>query len=132
MVAGHLLQKIDFITDSRIEHANYLDKALQDIAEVTVPHREPKIKQVYHLYSVCCERRDELQQFLISNQIDAKIHYPRPMHLQPAAEYLEHKPGDFPVCERIAGTTLSLPVHEFITEDELAFIVNKIKEFYRR
>lgn len=132
VVAGHLLQKIDFITDSRIEHANYLDKALQDIAEVTVPHREPKIKQVYHLYSVCCERRDELQQFLISNQIDAKIHYPRPMHLQPAAEYLEHKPGDFPVCERIAGTTLSLPVHEFITEDELAFIVNKIKEFYRR
>lgn len=132
VVAGHLLQKIDFITDSRIAHANYLDKALQDIEEVTVPHRDAEIKQVYHLYSVCCERRDELQQFLISNQIDAKIHYPRPMHLQPAAEYLEHKVGDFPVCERIAGTTLSLPVHEFITEDELAFIVNKIKEFYRR
>lgn len=132
VVASHLLKKIDFITNSRIENANYLDKQLASVAGVIIPKRNPRVKQVYHLYSICCENRDELQRFLISNQIDAKVHYPRPMHLQPAADYLDYKKGDFPVCEKIAATTLSLPVHEFISKDDLDGIVIKIKEFYSR
>ena len=129
-VASHLLDKIDFITNARIEHAQYLDEVLSDIKEVTIPKRESHVKQVYHLYSVCCEQRDKLQRYLIERQIDAKVHYPRPMHLQPAADYLDYKEGDFPVCERVSNTTLSLPVHEFITANELAYIGETIKEFY--
>lgn len=130
VVATHLLKKLDHITESRIKHANYLDKQLSCVTGIRVPFREDFIKQVYHLYCIQCDNRDELQTFLIKNGIDAKIHYPIPMHLQPAANYLGYKKGDFPICERIAASTLSLPVHEFLSQDDLEHIVQKIKEFY--
>src|SRR3990167_4818110 len=123
VVASHLLKKIDHITDSRIKHANYFDKHLENIAEIRIPKREAYIKQVYHLYCIQCENRDALQVFLIRNGIDAKVHYPVPMHLQPAANYLGYQKGDFPMCERMANHTLSLPVHEFLTQDDLDFVI---------
>jgi dTDP-4-amino-4,6-dideoxygalactose transaminase len=50
--------------------------------------------------------------------------------LQPAAGQYGYKAGDFPVCERICRRVLSLPVHEFITEKQIRYVVEKIKEFY--
>jgi dTDP-4-amino-4,6-dideoxygalactose transaminase len=132
VVARHLLQKIDHITDSRIAHANYFDERLGAIPQVKVPRREAWIKQVYHLYIVRCERRDELQDFLVKQGIDAKVHYPIPMHLQPAAKFLGHAPGDFPACESTVQSVLSLPVHEFITRDQQDRVVDSIREFYHR
>jgi dTDP-4-amino-4,6-dideoxygalactose transaminase len=95
-----------------------------------VPKRESWVKQVYHLYIVRCERRDELQQFLVARGVDAKIHYPVPMHLQPAASFLGYKLGDFPVCEATVQSVLSLPVHEFITPEQQDRVVDLIREFF--
>ena len=131
VVADHLLDKLPHITASRQRNASYLDHYLREIPGVFVPHREPHIKAVYHLYSVQCEDRDELQSFLIENGVDAKVHYPIPMHLQPAAKNLGHRRGDFPMAERTCETTLSLPVHEFIQEPALEKMVSLIQEFYR-
>ena len=64
---------------------------------------------------------------MIRNGIDAKIHYPTPMHLQPAAKYLNYKKGDFPKAEIIAKTTISLPVHEYISNKELDKIFTVVK-----
>ena len=50
------------------------------------------------------------------------------MHLQPAAKYLNYKKGDFPISERIADTTISIPVHEFINKQHLDKMISKIKE----
>ena len=130
VVADHLLQKLPHITQSRINNANYLDRGLQLVSEITIPPRENNIKQVYHLYSICCENRDALKNYLISSGIDAKIHYPVPMHLQPAANYLKYRKNDFPVAEKIANTTLSLPVHEFITQADCDRMIALITEFY--
>ncbi len=130
VVADHLLSKLDHITESRIRHANYLDQGLKSIPEIKIPHRENNIKQVYHLYSILAENRDELKNYLIENGVDAKVHYPIPMHLQPAAHYLNYKLGDFPNAERVCSKTVSLPVHEFITQEELDYMINLIKEFY--
>ncbi|EKD55039.1 MAG: hypothetical protein ACD_60C00028G0036 [uncultured bacterium] len=130
IVAAHLLEKLNFITESRIHNANYFDSELSMISEIDIPFREQYVKQVYHLYCIQCDQRDALQAFLIKNGIDAKVHYPIPMHLQPAAAYLGYHPGDFPMCERIASRTLSLPVHEFLSLDNLSYVVSKIKEFY--
>lgn len=130
IVALHLLKKLDLITDSRINHSSYLDKELSQVSNLTIPYREKYVKQVFHLYCILCEERDELQSYLIDRGIDAKVHYPIPMHLQPAASYLGYKLGDFPICERLSNKTLSLPVHEFITQDNLDQIVDAIKEFY--
>ena len=57
------------------------------------------VSKVFHLYMITCEQRDLLQKYLISRDIDAKIHYPIPMHLQPAAKSLGYKLGDFPRTE---------------------------------
>lgn len=131
VVANHLLNKIDHITDSRISNANYLDQHLSKLKQITIPNRESNVKQVYHLYSVRCENRAELKNYLIENGVDAKVHYPIPMHMQPAAGYLGYKSGDFPVAEMVCSQTLSLPVHEFITKDDLDKMILLITEFYQ-
>jgi dTDP-4-amino-4,6-dideoxygalactose transaminase len=131
VVARHLLQKLEHITASRIARANYFDEKLRGIPQIKIPERESWIKQVYHLYIVRAERRDVLQKFLVSHGVDAKTHYPIPMHLQPAAKELGYKPGDFPACEAIVKSVISLPVHEFITDEQQNRVVALIKEFYR-
>lgn len=132
VVARHLLQKLDHITESRIANAAYFDEKLRGIPQITFPEREPYIKQVYHLYMVSCERRDELQRFLIEHGVDAKVHYPTPMHLQPASLAFGYREGDFPLCEATVRSVLSLPVHEFITREQQDRVVALIREFYER
>jgi dTDP-4-amino-4,6-dideoxygalactose transaminase len=128
--ARHLLPKINYITECRVKNAHYFDMNLAGIRQIQIPDREKDIYQVFHIYSILCEQRDSLQAYLIKNGVDAKAHYPLPMHLQPAAHYLRHKLGDFPVAENIASKTLSLPVHEFITSEQQDSVVQLIKEFY--
>jgi dTDP-3-amino-2,3,6-trideoxy-4-keto-D-glucose/dTDP-3-amino-3,4,6-trideoxy-alpha-D-glucose/dTDP-2,6-dideoxy-D-kanosamine transaminase len=130
IVANHLLPKVDHITDSRIQNAIYYDKELSKINGIKVPIRDSQIKQVFHIYVIQAKDRDELVEFLNENKIDAKIHYPIPMHLQPAAEKYGYKKGDFPKAENICNSVLSLPVHEFISEEEQKLVVLKISEFY--
>ena len=131
VVARHLLTKLDQITQSRIAHAKYFDERLGQIPQIKIPAREAAIKQVYHLYIMRCDQRDALQKYLVAHAVDAKIHYPIPMHLQPAAAYLGHQRGDFPVCERIVGEVLSLPVHEFITREQQDRVIALIESFYK-
>ena len=71
-----------------------------------------------------------MQKYLIKNNIDAKVHYPIPVHLQKAARYLKYKRGDFPIAEKLANTSLSLPVHEFIDERHVKHMANTINKFY--
>ena len=131
VVADHLLDKLDYICSRRIENSLYLDKKLRAIKEVYIPDRNSDvIRQVFHIYSINVERRDSLKIFLEKRGIDAKIHYPIPMHLQPAALELGYKMGDFPVAEKLCQSTLSLPVHEFITSEQLDQTFDAIKEFY--
>ena len=130
IVANHLLKKIDGITNSRIAHANRIDQQLIGVPQITVPDRPGHVKQVYHLYIVLAERRGELRKYLNENHVDAKIHYPIPMHLQPAAKAYGYKHGDFPVCEAICDSVISLPVHEFVTDEEIDYMASKIKDFY--
>ena len=130
IVAKHLLKKIDSITISRIKNAEYFDKKLKIINQITIPPRIKNAKQVFHIYVIKVKKRDDLLKYLIKNGIDAKIHYPIPMHLQPAAKYLKYKKGAFPNAEKICKTAISLPVHEFITKKQQDFVIKKIKNYY--
>ena len=132
IVGLNLIKKIKHITDSRILNSNFFDKELSDIPELIIPQRNIKTKQVFHIYVIRAKKRDKLKKYLNSNGIDAKIHYPIPMHLQPAAKFLKYKKGDFPITEDICKTVISLPVHEFITQPQRKFVVKKIKDFYTK
>jgi len=130
IVANHLLKKIDHITDSRIKNAAEYDLQLSKIPQITIPKRSKYVKQVYHIYVVRAERRDELIKYLNQNGVDAKVHYPIPMHLQPAAKQYGYKMGNFPVCETVCNQVISLPVHEFITNEQIDYVASKIRDFY--
>ena len=124
--------KLDNITSKRIKNAKMLDKLLSKNKNVITIKRLKYLKEVFHLYHINVKKRDALQKYLIKNNIDAKVHYPIPVHLQKAAKYLKYKKGDFPVSEEMANTSLSLPVHEFIDLRHIKHMVNSINNFYSK
>ena len=124
--------KLKKITNKRIFNAKKLDKLLGKIKQVKTVDRLSHLKEVFHLYQINVKNRDKLMKYLIKHGIDAKIHYPTPIHLQPAAKYLNYSVGDFPVAEKISKSTLSLPVHEYIKEKDLVKIAKVIKKFYEK
>ena len=130
VVANHLLLKLPNLTKKRIKNAHMLDKMLGKIKQISLPLRSKEINEVFHLYCFQAKNRDELVEFLISNGIDAKKHYPIPMHLQKAATYLGYKKGDFPIAERLADSTISLPVHEFVSPEQIEKMGNLVRSFY--
>ena len=133
VVASHLLKRINLITKKRIFNSFCLDKELSKLKSIKTKKRHHYLKEVFHLYEFRVKNkkiRTQLVNYLIKNGIDAKIHYPIPMHLQPASKIYGYKKGDFPVAESISDTTISLPVHEFLSLEQINFIIKKIKQFY--
>ena len=87
MVGNWLLPKAKKIAQKRIKNANYYDKNLSVIPEITIPPRPKNYKLVYHLYIIFAERRDALLKYCINKRIEAKVHYPKPMYLQESLKY---------------------------------------------
>jgi dTDP-4-amino-4,6-dideoxygalactose transaminase len=83
----------------------------------------------FHVFVVQTDRRDELQAHLARSGVGTAIHYPISIHLQPAAIELGHKKGDFPVTERQAQRILSLPIHQYLSDDDQVYVANAIKGF---
>jgi len=89
------------------------------------------VRHVYHLYVVQVKNRDKLQIFLSENGIGTGLHYPIPLHLTRAYAYLGYKKGDFPEAERLANEILSLPLYPELTEEQIEYVCEKIKAFYK-
>jgi dTDP-4-amino-4,6-dideoxygalactose transaminase len=83
-----------------------------------LPTEPDEVESVYHLFVVRSPRRDALRSALLAEQIECGIHYPVPLHVQPASRALGYRPGDFPESERVADSVLSLPMHPHLTEIE--------------
>lgn len=107
----------------------YLEN-LADVSEINTPKNSPNASSVYHLFAILVSKRPKLQEFLKVNGIQTGIHYPVPIHLQKMFAGLGYKKGDFPRAELFAGQTLSLPMFPFITQKEITYVCDKIKEFY--
>ena len=98
---------------------------------VTVPEDKPWELNVYHNFVITTPRRDELINHLKSAGVGSAIHYPVPIHMQPAAKNLGHKKGDFPVVERLAETMLSLPIYPELEPFEVDHVVQEVRKFFR-
>ena len=110
VIGNRLIEQVDHITQRRIDIAGRYDEAFADLdGRVAVPVRRPGVRHVYHLYVVRSTRRDELLAFLQQRGVEAKVHYPIPVHLQPAFAHLG-APGSFPEAEKGAEEILSLPM----------------------
>ncbi|MDR2410597.1 MAG: DegT/DnrJ/EryC1/StrS family aminotransferase, partial [Bacteroidales bacterium] len=82
-------------------------------------------------FCIQAENRDGLEAYLKEKEIGVSVYYPVPLHLQKCFEYLGYKKGDFPVAERLCGRVLALPMFPELTEDEVSYVCESIKGFYR-
>ena len=124
------LRSLETWTRARREHAAFYREALAGVPGVQAPDERPEEWAVYHRFVIQAERRDLLKRWLTEQGIETAIHYPVPIHLQPAASGLGYGRGSFPVTERQAGRILSLPVYPELTEPQRERVVRAIQEFY--
>jgi len=126
------LQKIDEGIALRKERADQYYSLLEGISEVKLPVIKNNNIPVFYVFSIQAERRDELNSFLQVNGIGTSVYYPVPLHMQKCFEYLGHKKGDFPVAEKLCSKALALPIFPELEEDEVSYVCEKIREFYKK
>jgi len=114
----------------RYKHALKYNELLSEVKEVVIPKIRDKAFHIFHVYEIRAQKRDELISFLKENDISVAIHYPKILPLQPAYSYLRHKAGDFPVASSYQSQILSLPMYPELSEEQINYVVQKIKQFY--
>lgn len=125
------LPHLDEANAARRRAAAAYNQLLADLP-VRTPPEAAWAEHVYHLYVIQVTDRDALGAYLNEAGIATGIHYPIPIHLQPAYAELKHKPGDFPVTEHCAGQILSLPMYPDIHQEAVEHTVNSIKAFFAK
>ncbi len=128
-VLGVKLKHLDDWNAERNRVARKYDELLEGLP-LTRPNSDPNYEQVYHLYMIETERRDELQKYLGEHKIPTIIHYPVPIHFQKAFDHLGYKAGDFPITEKLVGEILSLPIYPEMTDDMVGCVAERIKSFF--
>jgi dTDP-4-amino-4,6-dideoxygalactose transaminase len=106
-------------------------RELLDTAHVQLPPDRRAEFNTWHTFVIQVDGRDALQARLAERGVGTAIHYPTPIHLQPAARSLGYRRGDFPVAEAQAARILTLPIHQFLTDDDVAFVAAEVNGFFR-
>lgn len=123
------LERADLGLERRHEIANAYNKAFAKIAGITTPFVAKSAFHAYHLYIIQVENRIGLYNYLHENNIYAQVHYV-PLHLMPYYKKLGNKKGDFPIVEDYYEHCLSLPMFPTLTEQEQAYIIEKVLSFF--
>lgn len=97
--------------------------------EIILPYVIPEAEPVWHIFSIRCERRDELEKYLNEKEISTNKHYPIPMHLQECYKDLNISRGELPLAEKISGTQLSLPMYYGMTDEQIKYVIDCINDF---
>jgi dTDP-4-amino-4,6-dideoxygalactose transaminase len=115
------LRELERWTEARRRHADRYRELLAGIP-VATPVEAPGRRHVYHVFAIRHPERDAIAAHLAAGGIATGIHYPTPVHLQPAYARLGHRPGDFPVAERAAREVLSLPMYPELEDEQLSAV----------
>jgi dTDP-4-amino-4,6-dideoxygalactose transaminase len=119
------LRHLDEWNSMRRQHARSYAELLNG-SPLILPQQGPDEELVWHLYVVRSPQRDALKDHLESRGVITGLHYPTPIHLQPAYADAGYREGDFPVCERLAREILSLPMHAELTPETLLRVADAI------
>jgi dTDP-4-amino-4,6-dideoxygalactose transaminase len=122
------LRHLDEWTDLRRSRAARYNAAFEGLDTVRPVVEVAGRRHVYHLYVVRVKNRDSLGDALRERGIATGIHYPGPLHLQPAYEHLGHARGDFPIAERCADEIISLPMFPELTDEMVDAVTAAVKE----
>ena len=122
-VLGVKLKRLASANNARRTHARLYDKLLEPVKQVVAPREAKDRVHVYHVYAVRVQNRDQVMKRLADRGIGCGVHYPIPVHLQPAYQSLGHKIGDFPITEKCANEFLSLPMFPELTAAQAEQVV---------
>jgi len=133
--AAVLRAKLPYLDEwcrARAKHAEAYAERLRRLEQVAVPlfDTADDLSHVFHLYVIRASRRDELMRHLAARGIVCGIHYPTPIHMQPAFSDLGYREGDFPVTEKAAREILSLPMFAELRDDQIDYVCSEIEAFY--
>ena len=121
----NLKKTIDIRRRNATIYANHLNRN-----NVFFKDETEKEFNTYHTFVVQVNNRNELKKFLLKRGISTSIHYPVPIHLQPASKYLNYKKGDFAITEKQSKKILTLPVNENLSAIQIKYICSTINKFY--
>jgi aminotransferase EvaB len=125
------LAEFEDVVARRNEIASHLDAAVESLdGRVRIPRRRPDVRHSFVIYAIMTEQRDELLAHLRAHGVDARIHYPIPMHLTRAGRKLGHEEGDLPVSEAYARQTITLPAHQYLTDEQVAHVIATVRSFF--
>lgn len=135
-VLGVKLKHLDKWTEGRRRAAQKYNELLGSNSFITLPKEMNYAKHVYHLFVIQVNEggskvRDELAKYLNEKGISTGLHYPIPLHLQPCFKDLGYKRGDFPNTEKLAESGLSLPMFPELTDEQIEYVTNGIKSFFK-
>jgi dTDP-4-amino-4,6-dideoxygalactose transaminase len=129
------LKRLEQWTTERQRKAERYRHLFQDllpsIPGLCLPTTQYHNRHIFHQYVIRVPGRTELRQFLNEQGVGTDIYYPLPLHLQECYSFLKHRPGDFPVSERASEEVLALPIYPELTEEQQAYVVDRIKAFYK-
>jgi dTDP-4-amino-4,6-dideoxygalactose transaminase len=127
-ILNYRLGKLEYVTNKRRSNAKAYYEGI-DQKKIFIPEEQTHEYNTYHTFVLQTHYRDELKEHLLSNGIGSAIHYPIPIHLQPASKKLGYKKRDFPITEKQSKQILTLPINQSLSGDDLGRIISKINEF---
>jgi perosamine synthetase len=127
------LRRLDEWNQKRRELATLYQKYLGGVTQIGLPP-EPshQVEPVYHIYAIRTKRRNQLKAWLEKRGIECGVHYPIPIHLQPAyRKRFGYTRGSFPLTESMSASCLSLPMHPNLSADDVMLVADEIKSFFQ-
>src|SRR5262249_20709764 len=109
--------------------AGQYSAAWRDVPGVSVPAVRPGTGHAWHIYALTVEQRDAFQQHLANRGGQSTVHYPTPVHLQPAYQDLGYVAGDFPNAERLCRTQVTIPLFPEMTGAELDRVIDAVRRW---
>lgn len=126
------LKQLDAWNEERQRIASRYKELLKEVEQIQWQYVPKECEHVYHLVTILIEERKALQNYLQEKGVQTIIHYPIAPHLQKAFSYLGYKTGNFPIAEKIATQTLSLPIFIGMKDNEIDYVAEQIRHYFQR
>ena len=126
-ILEYRLTKLPDVIKKRRRNASLYFRLLNP-EHIFIPKDSEKEFNTFHTFVIQCDKRDKLKNFLMEKGIETAIHYPIPIHLQPAYKDLHYSIGTLPVTEKLCSEVLSLPIFPEISLEEQRYVISSIRE----
>ncbi|MCX7626432.1 MAG: DegT/DnrJ/EryC1/StrS family aminotransferase, partial [Candidatus Sumerlaeaceae bacterium] len=129
--AAILRAKLPFLKEWTQRRAEIAKRYRQEIKNPLLRHLviPPNVSPCYHLYPVRTDKRDVFLRFMGERGVECLVHYPVPIHLQEAYQYLGYRKGDFPNAERLCEEVATLPIFPELSDDEVSYVIECANAF---